>query len=281
MSEANNKAIYNSLAHEFAQAITKQYSTSFASATKLIREPKRTAIYDIYGYVRLADEIVDTWRPSDMEDRLNWFEQETRAAIKTGYSPNPVIHAFVLTVKQYGIKLAYVNAFIKSMRMDIDRTKYSEKSYQEYIYGSAEVVGLMCLQVFCEGDESRVKKLTPGAQALGSAFQKVNFLRDLSEDQNDLKRYYFPNISSHITEGDKQTVIRDILKDFQRAEIAINQLPPDCRGAVLLAYRYYVALTRKISKTPVEQLTRQRASVHNGYKVWLFVRTRLRVGLGR
>ncbi len=280
MSEANKK-IYNSLAHEFAQTITKQYSTSFALATKLIREPKRTAIYDIYGYVRLADEIVDTWRPRDMEDRLSWFEQETRAAIKTNYSSNPVIHAFVLTAKQYGIRLTYINAFLKSMRIDIDRTKFNEKSYREYIYGSAEVVGLMCLQVFCDGDESGVKRLAPGAQALGSGFQKVNFLRDLSEDQNDLKRYYFPNISTNITERDKQAIIRDILKDFQRAEIAIKQLPPDCSGAVWLAYRYYMALTNKISKTPVAQLMQQRVSVNNGYKAWLFVRTRLRVGLGR
>lgn len=281
MSEATNKEIYNTLAHEFARAITKQYSTSFASATRLIGEPKRTAIYDIYGYVRLADEIVDTWRPDDMTDRLQWFEQETRATIKTGYSTNPIIHAFGLTAKQYGIKQTYIDAFLKSMRMDIHKTTFNEKSYREYIYGSAEVVGLMCLQVFCEGQQGQVNKLTPGAQALGAAFQKVNFLRDLSEDQNNLKRYYFPNLTMPISEADKQTIIREIKKDFEGAQKALEKLPPDCRSAVWLAYRYYLALTRKISKTPVGQLTRRRASVNNGYKTLLFGRAWLRRGLGR
>lgn len=281
MSEANNKEIYNNLAHELAQKVTKQYSTSFASATRLISEPKRTAIYDIYGYVRLADEIVDTWRPDNMRDRMSWFELETKAAFKTGYSTNPVIHAFVLTVKQYGIKQAYLNAFLKSMKMDIVETTFDDKTYREYIYGSAEVVGLMCLQVFCSGQEGMVKKLTPGARALGSAFQKVNFLRDLSEDQNDLKRIYFPNISSTITEKNKQDIIREIKKDFQHAKKALEKLPSDCSSAVWLAFRYYAALTHKISNTKVEQLTEQRISVNNGYKTLLFAQAWLRKGLGR
>lgn len=281
MSQKRNQEIYNSIAHWSAQLITEQYSTSFASAIKLIKEPKRSAIYDIYGYVRLADEIVDTWRPQNMADRLKWFELETYAAVSSGNSSNPIIHAFALTVNRYGIKKAYIRAFLKSMQTDIDTTQFNEKSYKTYIYGSAEVVGLMCLGVFCDGQKSDVAKLSTGARALGAAFQKVNFLRDISEDQVSLKRFYFPGVTGGFTEENKAVILKDIARDLHRAKRTINELPPDCREAVRLAYKYYLALFHKIEKESAQQLLQKRVRVNNLHKSWLFAQAWLHRSLGR
>ena len=257
-------ALYSTASFKVARHITKAYSTSFSSATRLISAAERKHIYNIYGLVRVADEIVDTYHGKDAGLLLSEFEEETYQAIKRGYSTNIIIHAFSETARTYGITKKLLAPFFQSMRFDLEPVKnITERQYKDYIYGSAEVVGLMCLTVYCGNDKKLLKQLTPWARKLGSAFQKVNFLRDIADDTKRLGRHYFPDVSSRLTEADKQAVIPDIESDFNDAYQAALSLPRSSRTAVFVAYRYYRALLKKLNSTPIEKISEERIRVSN------------------
>ena len=223
--------------------------------------------------VRLADEIVDTYRGDDMAAQLDAFEAEVYGACNIGYSSNPVIHAFALTARLYRIDRSLIGPFFTSMRVDVRRTAYDQIAYEEYIYGSAEVIGLMCLKVFCKGDAAQYDTLKDGARALGSAYQKVNFLRDIAADYKELGRLYFPGAVTYDTfnEADKQTIINDIAADFEAAQPSIDQLPTTARDAVRLSRRYYSELLDRIERTPAEALKTTRVRIPNTRKIWLLL----------
>lgn len=262
--------VYNRASFLAAKELTNTFSTSFGIASRFFDQKKRTHIYNIYALVRVADEIVDTYQGKDMRTLLDTFEQETYQALGRGFSTNPIIHAFVVTANTVKIDRTLVTPFFKSMRMDIDKSSYSQKEYRDYIYGSAEVVGLMCLKVFVEGDQKKYQRLAKGAQALGAAYQKVNFLRDIHDDFATRKRYYFPeNEFSKFDESAKDEIIKDIQKDFKIARKSLVQLPSDARRAVTVATVYYEALLKKISSTPAEVLIKKRVRISNVYKFLL------------
>lgn len=269
------------LFHEASQAcsqdITRAYSTSFASAIRLLHKDLRAPICNIYGFVRFADEIVDTFHEFDKESLLQEFKIETVAAIARGISLNPVLNSFQLTVNQYKIDHSLINAFFHSMQMDLDRKVYDEKGYEEYIYGSAEVVGLMCLQVFCEGKRETFDKLKEPARALGAAFQKVNFLRDIQADYNGLARVYFPCCDfNNFTEEDKRRIEEDIHQDFKAAYKGITHLPLKARFGVYVAYKYYLSLFRKIRKMQPSTILQQRVRIPDYHKILIILRAGLK-----
>lgn len=266
--------LYSTVAFNTARLITRAYSTSFSSATRLIGASERKHIYNIYGLVRIADEIVDTYHGKDADKLLDEFEEETYRAIERGYSTNIIIHAFSETARTYGITKKLLAPFFQSMRFDLTPPKkLSQQQYEDYIYGSAEVVGLMCLAVYCGSNKELLKQLTPGARKLGSAFQKVNFLRDIADDTNRLGRHYFPNVSSHLTKKDKQAIIANIESDFQEAHQAALALPRSSRTAVFVAYRYYKALLKKLRSTPVETIVQERIRINNIRKCLIILTT--------
>ncbi len=262
---------YRVLSFEMSRKVTRHYSTSFYFATQLFPPTIREAIHGIYGFVRLADEIVDSFHTQDQRALLDRFEADYDFALEQGVSSNPVIHAFLLTVNRYHIDDAYIRAFLASMRADLDKKVYTTRlEAEQYIYGSADVVGLMCLRVFCEGDDRLFNELVAPAMRLGSAFQKVNFLRDLRQDVLELGRIYFPGFSmEQFDEPTKQELIHDIEADFAEALKGIRRLPESSRLAVLTAYRYYRRLLDKIRNTPAGQLLTRRIRVPNAEKFWL------------
>jgi phytoene/squalene synthetase len=252
---------------------TEEYSTSFASAIRLLHKDLRSSVYNIYGFVRFADEIVDTFHDYDKSTLLLQFKEETYNAIQRGISLNPILHSFQLTVNKYNIGHDLVEAFFKSMETDLNRQYYNEEGYNEYIYGSAEVVGLMCLTVFCEGNQELYGKLRPYAQSLGAAFQKVNFLRDVRSDYNNLNRTYFPGVDfSNFTCRMKQEIEKEIEADFHSAYQGILQLPWKARFGVYVAYKYYQSLFRKIRKVKPSQIMEERIRIPNYRKVMILVR---------
>ena len=259
---------YRNLTYELCREVTKKYSTSFYSATQLFPPAIREAIHSIYGFVRLADEIVDSFHGFDQKVLLERFEQDFYFAVEQGVSTNPVIHAFLITVKKYEIDDAYIRAFLSSMRADLEKKVYSTKLEADaYIYGSADVVGLMCLRVFCNNDPQLFQQLITPAMRLGSAFQKVNFLRDLKEDVLQLGRIYFPCFSlEHFDEKTKQGLVKDIEADFAEARKGITLLPSDSRLAVQTAYLYYLRLLEIIKVTPAGELVKRRIRVANSEK---------------
>jgi phytoene/squalene synthetase len=262
--------LYNQTTLDCSKKITHNYSTSFGLGIRLIKPSYRWAIYAIYGLVRFADEIVDTFHESDKQKLLSQFKLETYNAIRDGISLNPVIHSFQLAANKYQIGEELIEPFFQSMEMDLYRSEYNENSYQEYIYGSAEVVGLMCLKVFLDGNEEKYSLLKPAAQSLGSAFQKVNFLRDMKSDLEDRGRVYFPNVDfSGFEETIKRELIEDIQKDFNLAYKGIIQLPTSCRLGVYTAYIYYLKLLEKIERTPANVLINRRIRIANSQKVAL------------
>ena len=269
--------LYTAVSREINQLLTTRYSTSFGMSSKLFAKEIRADIYAIYGLVRVADEVVDTYRGADGRQLLDELEQDTYAAIDSQYSTNPIIHAFAITARKFGIGRDLIEPFFASMRMDLDPQSYTADKYQQYIHGSAEVVGLMCLRVFCEGSDERYAALAAGAAALGSAYQKVNFLRDIASDYNDLQRLYFPGITfASFDEQQKQAIIRDIKKDFQQAKTALDMLPRNSRAAVATSYTYYRALLKKLEATPVATLKERRVRISNSRKLWLLGITALR-----
>ena len=267
------KELFDSISNESATLITKKYSTSFSIAVRLLAPDIRQAIYNIYGFVRVADEIVDSFEGYPKEELLNRFEGEYQYAIETGISTNPVINAFQKTVKEYNIEAKLVESFLKSMRADLNKQVYeNQEEIDEYIYGSADVVGLMCLKVFVKGDQEKYLNLKKPAMKLGSAFQKVNFLRDLNEDFENLNRSYFPNINPNkLSETDKKKVLTEIKKDFEEAYMGIVKLPKEAKLAVYVAYKYYSNLLYKIEKTPSAILKERRIRVSNPKKMYLLI----------
>lgn len=265
---------YRRVSSEVSRLLTKRYSTSFSTASMLFGKNIKPHIYNIYGLVRIADEIVDTYSGKDALNILDDFEKEVADSLTRGYSTNPVVQAFVDTATTYGIGKELISPFFKSMRTDTSKKTYSKKEYIEYIYGSAEVVGLMCLKVFCSGNKEEYENLEPGASALGSAFQKVNFLRDLASDQKNLGRYYFP-VGSYQNFDDvlKQEIVEDIEQDFNIAIGAINHLPSSSRIAVTVAYRYYRALLSKLKATPAKKLKSERIRVSDINKLGILIQT--------
>jgi 15-cis-phytoene synthase len=264
-----------------SKTITRLYSTSFYSAIKLLHRDLRQPVYNIYGFVRLADEIVDTFHDYDKEQLLSDFRKETYAAIERKLSLNPVLHSFQSTINQYGIDRKLVDAFFHSMELDLSRKQYNDAGYAEYIYGSAEVVGLMCLYVFCEGDRSSYEALKPAAQSLGAAFQKVNFLRDIRSDFEGLQRVYFPGCDfNHFTEADKQKIEADIEKDFEAAYTGILRLPSKARFGVYVAYTYYHSLFKKIKKMAPSGILQNRVRIPDMTKLLIILRAKLKSQLG-
>ncbi|MDG3580950.1 phytoene/squalene synthase family protein [Galbibacter pacificus] len=267
-----NYKLYQKVCLEISRMVTKKYSTSFSRSIMFLTPDIRENIYNIYGFVRFADEIVDTFHEHDRRKLLDRFVADYHLALNEGISMNPVLNAFCNTQKTCKIPQDLVDTFVESMYMDLGEMKnLNSQAYKKYIYGSAEVVGLMCLNVFLKGNEADYNKLKPYAQSFGAALQKVNFLRDISSDFHQLNRTYFPNVDfTQFTLEDKMQIEEDIKKDFQEAIKGIKKLPLSSRFAVYLAYLYYSNLFNKIKKTDSEQLFKKRIRVNNFEKALLF-----------
>jgi 15-cis-phytoene synthase len=262
--------LYNQTCFECSKIITNKYSTSFSLGIKAFDKKLQYPIYAIYGFVRYADEIVDTFHHHDKNSLIARFKADTFLAIEEQISLNPVLQSFQLVVNRYQIDHALIHAFLKSMEMDLDKTAYTDDSYKEYIYGSAEVVGLMCLGIFCEGDQKIYQQLLPKAQSLGAAFQKINFLRDIKSDFEERGRTYFPEVDfTQFTEADKKQIEKDIQLDFDDALEGIKKLPKSAKLGVYIAYVYYLALFKKIRNTPANTIAQQRIRVSDAHKLVL------------
>ena len=269
--------LFHDVSQQCSKAVTEKYSTSFSSAIKLLHPDLRTPIYNIYGFVRFADEIVDTFHQYRKEELLSEFKKDTYAAIDRGISLNPILHSFQITERTYNISLDLVESFFNSMEMDLSKTQYNSNGYKEYIYGSAEVVGLMCLYVFCEGDKNLYADLKPSAQALGAAFQKVNFLRDVKADYELLNRSYFPEVDfTNFTPSMKKQIEMDIATDFENAYEGILNLPTKARFGVYVAYKYYLSLFKKIKRTAPAHILEQRIRIPNYGKAYIVTKAGLR-----
>lgn len=252
--------------------VTELYSTSFTLGIKALHKKYHNAIYGIYGFVRYADEIVDTLHDWDKEALLKKFREDAFEAIEQKISLNPILHAFQLTVHQYKIPHDLIHAFLDSMEMDLHFSNYKQAHYEEYIYGSAEVVGLMCLKVFCEGDEKRYLELKGAAKSLGAAFQKVNFLRDMRDDYKERGRVYFPDVDfENFCKSAKAKIESEIENDFEKAFSGILNLPAEARFGVYLAYRYYLKLFHKIRQTKAHEIMQVRIRVSDRHKLALWI----------
>ena len=269
------KEIFDKVSYECSERVTKTYSTSFSMATKLLSKAIRKDIYNIYGFVRFADEIVDSFHSYNKSELFNSFCQDLDKALLNKISLNPILNSFQHTFHKYSIDRDLVDSFMKSMRMDLKKKKYSSvKEYKEYIYGSADVVGLMCLKVFVQGNEEQYEKLKKNAMKLGSAFQKVNFLRDIKADQQNLKRSYFPNTQfNKLSESEKNEIVNEIEDDFRIGLQGIKELPIVAKFGVFIAYRYYNQLLKKLKKTPAREIINQRIRVPNLKKLELLTRS--------
>ena len=269
--------IFHEVSSQCSRITTERYSTSFSSAIKLLNKELRMPIYQIYGFVRFADEIVDTFHSYNKSELLLSFKAETYAAIERGISLNPILHSFQQVVNQYHIDHDLIEAFFNSMESDLSKFSYDDQGYRDYIYGSAEVVGLMCLCVFCDGNKTQYLELKPFAKALGAAFQKVNFLRDIKADSEGLKRVYFPGVDfSNFTLRDKRAIEQDIQNDFSMAYEGILKLPMKARFGVYVAYKYYLSLFKKIKKSQPDTLLEDRIRIPNFSKVMIVMRAGLR-----
>lgn len=270
-----DRSLYTDTSFEVSRLVTRNYSTSFYSAAGLLAPDVRTAIYGIYGFVRLADEIVDTFTGCRQRELLDRLQAEYVTARQEGVSPNPVVHAFVTVVRRYGIDDRSVHDFLSSMRADLDKKEYRDtQEIRNYIYGSADVVGLMCLRVFTDCDDALYEQLKRPAMKLGSAFQKVNFLRDLKTDTDTLGRSYFPLVTRYgLTDETKRAIIREIKAEFDEAYEGVCRLPATCRSGVYVAYVYYRQLLKKIERTPAAALMLQRVRVSDWNKILLFARS--------
>ena len=269
--QINQTDLYNQTCFECSRLITQNYSTSFSIGIKAFDKKIRQPIYAIYGFVRCADEIVDTFHEHNKQQLISEFRQETFKAIEQKISLNPLLHSFQMVVNQYHIDLQLIDAFLCSMEMDIDKKLHDKNSYQAYIYGSAEVVGLMCLKVFCNGNEDQYQSLAPAARSLGSAFQKVNFLRDVKADLEERGRIYFPEVDfNNFSENNKQLIEADIQKDFDAGFEGIKQLPKGTRLGVYIAYIYYLQLFKNIAGTSAATVLQKRIRVSDTKKLSLY-----------
>lgn len=268
------KALFDQISFECSKNVTKAYSTSFSSAVKMLAPSIRQDIYNIYGFVRFADEIVDTFHEYDKEQLFQLFEDDLEKALENKISLNPVLNSFQHTVNKYDIPRELIAAFMKSMKLDLYKNEYTTyDEYNEYIYGSADVVGLMCLKVFVNGNDKKYDELKEGAMRLGSAFQKVNFLRDLKADHDELNRTYFPNTDlSRLDETSKQQIIEEIEADFEAGFKGIIKLPLEAKFGVYTAYVYYKKLLSKLKKTPSLEIKNTRIRVPDYEKVGLLAK---------
>jgi 15-cis-phytoene synthase len=259
---------------------TTTYSTSFSIGIKLIRKDYRWAIYGIYGFVRLADEIVDTFERNDKQELLAQFKHDTYQAIERGISLNPILQTFQKVANTYGIGRELIEPFFSSMESDLSKSTYDKSQYDSYIHGSAEVVGMMCLKVFCDGNDNHCETLREEAMALGSAFQKVNFLRDMKSDLEDRGRIYFPELDlSGFNENAKLAIIQDVRNDFKKALQGIKKLPISCRFGVYTSYIYYLKLLDKIERTHAKHILQSRIRVADSEKIALLAKSFFRYKL--
>lgn len=274
------QSVYDNAALRCSKIITHTYSTSFTLGIRAMHLKYRNPIYAIYGFVRYADEIVDTFHQYKKEELLINYKKETYEAIEKRISLNPVLHSFQSVVNQYQIDLDLVEAFFESMKMDLNTTRYNLDCYQKYIFGSAEAVGLMCLKVFCEGNEEKYDTLKLSARKLGSAFQKVNFLRDIRADYVERGRMYFPSLEiDRLTDEKKKEIIEEIEQDFAEAHRGVMKLPSGTRAGVLLAYLYYLALLKKIKNSSVKKMLKERIRIPNLTKAFILAQMYVRFGL--
>ncbi|THD65855.1 phytoene/squalene synthase family protein [Robertkochia marina] len=269
------KTIFDHISYRCSKIVTTSYSTSFSLAVKMLAPSIRQDIYNIYGFVRFADEIVDTFHDYDKETLFDRFEEDLNNALKDRISLNPILNSFQATVHQYDIDRDLIDAFMTSMRMDLTKKVYkTEEEYRQYIYGSADVVGLMCLQVFVNADKAKYAELKDAAMALGSAFQKVNFLRDLKADYDELERTYFPNTNfDQLDEASKTRIINEIDADFTKGLEGIAKLPVEARFGVYTAFKYYSKLLKKLKNTPPLEIKNKRIRVPNYQKFGLLARS--------
>ena len=269
------KSIFDKVSNDCSKLVIKRYSTSFYFSSSLLSKTIRQDIFNIYGFVRLADEIVDTFHDYPKQELLEDFEKELWRSVDNKISLNPILNSFQHTVNKYSIPKDLINSFLDSMKMDLEKKEYnSVEEYKKYIYGSADVVGLMCLKVFVKGSESSFSELSSFAISLGSAFQKVNFLRDLKDDSNVLNRVYFPNVDmNNFNEKSKKEIILEIEKDFANAVKGIVKLPKNSKFAVYIAYRYYNKLLKKLKRTSSENIVKKRIRIHNLQKFIVIARS--------
>jgi 15-cis-phytoene synthase len=274
------KALFDKLSHQMSKLVTQKYSTSFSLGIKFLDKKIQQPIYDIYGFVRFADEIVDTFHGYNKEVLIADFRKQTFDAIEQGISLNPILNSFQEAVNTYKIPLELIDTFLRSMEMDLDFEKYSQENYETYILGSAEVVGLMCLKVFVYGDEKEYERLKPAAMKLGSAFQKINFLRDLKDDYHVLGRTYFPGIDmKNFDNQTKREIEEDIERDFYLGYQGILELPKKARFGVYMAYVYYYKLFLKIKATNSTSILNERIRIPNSKKYSLFITSYVRHAL--
>ena len=271
------KSLFDNVSEHCSKITTRAYSTSFSLGIYFLNKRLHNPIYSIYGFVRFADEIVDSFHGYDKKYLLYKFKSDTEDAIKNKISLNPILNSFQNVVHQYKIEQKLIDTFLLSMEMDLEKVDYSEEKYQEYILGSAEVVGLMCLYVFTEGNKELYEELKPFAMKLGAAFQKVNFLRDINSDYNTLGRTYFPNINiNQFTSREKKLIEQEIENDFNEALIGIKKLPRSSQGGVYLAYVYYKSLFKKIKNVQAQKVLTERIRIANGQKFGLMINSLLR-----
>ncbi len=271
------KQLFDELSYKISRDTTNKYSTSFSLGILALGTSIRKAVYAVYAYVRLADEIVDSFHDYDKAGLLKRFVTETDTALSEQISLNPILNAFQHTVLKYNIDRALIDRFLHSMKMDLHDRDYDRQLYDEYIYGSAEVVGLMCLQIFVNGNKSEYDRLKPYAMKLGSAFQKVNFLRDLQADYQVLGRSYFPDIDlTDFSESAKRQIETEIQQEFSDALIGIRLLPKNSRFGVYLAYKYYLCLFKKIRSMQPQSILQSRVRIHNGHKAVVMMKSYLR-----
>ena len=270
------KLLFDHLSLEVSKQTTKAYSTSFSLGIYFLNNRLRNAIYSIYGFVRIADEIVDSFDGYDKKYLLAKYKEETYESLESRISANPILNSFQHSVHQYNIDRRLIEQFLHSMEMDLEKVHYTTDKYQQYILGSAEAVGLMCLHVFCEGNTKMYGELMPFAMKLGAAFQKVNFLRDMKDDYHILGRTYFPDVDmSAFTHSAKKEIEQDIEQDFKLALEGIKKLPSSSKGGVYLAYVYYQSLFNKIKKLPPQRVLNERIRINNGKKFSLMINSLL------
>jgi len=274
------KHVFDTISHEMSTLTTKRYSTSFSLGIRMLHIDIQKPIYAIYGFVRFPDEIVDSFHDFNKSVLLEDFRKQTYQAINDGISLNPILNSFQWVVNTYNIPLELIETFLTSMKMDLNKQAYDEEQYKKYILGSAEVVGLMCLKIFVEGDEAEYKRLKPAAMKLGSAFQKINFLRDLNADYKSLGRVYFPGIDmNEFNATVKHDIEKDIEADFHAGYLGILELPKKARFGVYLAYIYYYKLFTKIKRTPAKIILNERVRIPNNRKVGLLLASYVRHNL--
>lgn len=271
------KHIYDEYSQVASKLVTKRYSTSFYAGVNFLGKELRTDIHNIYGFVRLADEIVDSFHDYNKEELFTDFKKSTYQALDRGISLNPILHSFQNTINKFNVDIQLVDQFLHSMEMDLNPVEYTPEKYEEYILGSAEVVGLMCLKIFVQGNQSEYEKLKPHAMILGSAFQKINFLRDIKDDINQLGRVYFPNVEGeNFNEQDKKQIEVEIQKEFDEALVGIKMLPKSARFGVYLSYSYYEQLLQKIKKKSATDLLKERVRIPGFQKFFILQKVYLK-----